>query len=160
MTHGIPKIVLGSVLGAGLLLLAPATPGEAQATSEGPRTVVVEMVDFAFEPSEVVVRPGDLVRFVQESDSPHNVEFRETPDGTRLDDAAVPTTSATGATFADVPPPRMGPFITARGAAYEFVVGDYFAPGEHEIVCTPHEAMGMKGTLIVEPEAAPVGAGR
>lgn len=130
-------------------------PAHAQ---EKPRLVVVKMVDFAFEPARIEVRHGDVLRFVQATASPHNVEFRETPGGTQLDPSSVPSVSATGATAIDIPPPRMGPFLVQKGQTYEFVIGEFFAPGEHEIVCTPHEAMGMKGVIVVEP-GSKLGAG-
>lgn len=127
----------------------PATAETQEAETDG-RTVIVEMVDFAFEPSEVTVRPGDVVRFVQASSSPHNVEFTETPAGAELGDEYVVPVDEIGTRAATFPPPRMGPYLTAEGETYEFVVTDAFAAGEYRYLCTPHEPMGMKGRLIVE----------
>lgn len=137
------------------------TPGTALAqepdTDDG--VVTIEMVDFAFEPAEVTVRPGDVVRFVQASSSPHNVEFAGTPDGTKLGDEYVVPVEEIGTRAATFPPPRMGPYLTAEGETYEFVVNDAFPAGEYRYLCTPHEAMGMKGKLIVEkPPAETTGA--
>ena len=100
------------------------------------RVVVVRMVDvspteFRFEPAAVTVAPGDTVRFEQTTVMPHNVEFRDVPDGTNLGAA------------------QMGPFLTKPGETYDVVINSRFAAGVHHYVCTPHELLGMKGTLTV-----------
>lgn len=99
--------------------------------------VVVRMVDksateFVFEPADITVTPGQTVRFVQTGAMPHNVEFRDLPSGTNLGAAA------------------MGPFLLMAGETYEVTIDDRFAPGTHKYVCTPHEIMGMVGTITVE----------
>lgn len=106
------------------------------ATMDG-EVIIVKMVDvsnteYKFEPSEITVQPGDTVRFVQAGAMPHNVDFRVMPEGTDLGDA------------------RMGPFLTTPDETYDLVIDGRFAAGEHEFVCTPHEFMGMTGTLTVE----------
>lgn len=104
--------------------------------------VVVKMVDksateFAFEPATVTVSPGQTIRFVQEGVQPHNVEFRDPPPEASLDDVL------------------MGPFLVQRGQTYEVIVDDRFIEGSYPYVCTPHEAMGMKGTIVVEVPSGP-----
>lgn len=104
--------------------------------------VVVKMVDksateFAFEPATVTVSPGQTIRFVQEGMQPHNVEFRDPPSGASLDDVL------------------MGPFLIRKGQTYELTVDDRFTEGSYPYVCTPHEAMGMKGTIVVEVPSGP-----
>lgn len=118
-----------------------ATEACAQAAS-APQTVIVKMVDksagqWRFEPSEVDVRQGDTVRFVLDDVVPHNVEFKKVPQGTKLGDA------------------RVGPFLLKKGQTYDVVIDDRFAKGVHEYVCTPHEPMGMKGTITVLSSATP-----
>lgn len=154
------NISLWSVAGVGALLLATAgglapaaaqsLPGDPIDGIASPRVVTVDMVDFAFEPARVVVRRGDVVRFVQRSSTPHNVEFRETPRETELLEEFKPEVSRIGTRAVDFPPARMGPFLISEGEIYEFRVGSNFAPGEHGIVCTPHESVGMTGTIVVE----------
>lgn len=128
-----------------LVLLAAATASTpevraqerlAMSSDAEPKVFAVRMVDkspteFVFEPSVITVSPGYIVRFVQSGIQPHNVEFREGPAPT------IP-----GA-------PKMGPFLIARGATYDIVIGDDVATGTYEFVCTPHQALGMTGTLIV-----------
>ncbi len=115
---------------------AQAQERVAMAPEAEPKVFAVRMVDksptqFAFEPSVITVEPGYIVRFVQTGIQPHNVEFKEGPAPT------IP-----GA-------PKMGPFLIAKGATYDIIVGEDAPPGEYEFVCTPHQALGMKGTLIV-----------
>ncbi len=43
----------------------------------------------------------------------------------------------------------MGPFLTVKGQVYEVVIDGRFAEGAYRYVCTPHEAMGMKGAITV-----------
>lgn len=114
------------------LVIAARAPQESRA----PKVVVVKSIDvspteFKFEPAAITVIPGDTVRFTQTTATPHNVEFRAMPAGTNLGSA------------------RMGPFLTAPGATYDVVIDTRFATGVHHYVCTPHETMGMTGTITV-----------
>ena len=141
---------------AALALAMPATAQVQVAGTDG-RTVVVEMVDFGFKPARVTVRPGDVVRFVNASTSPHNVEFRDVPDGARLGDEYVVPVEEAGShagTSRALPPTRMGPYLLQKGETYEFVITESFAAGTYGYVCTPHEAMGMKGELEVQTPLA------
>ena len=120
-------------------LFAAAAPLCAQATSndEEEGVVVIKMVDkspteFAYEPAHVTVAPGTVLRFVQAGDVyPHNVDFR--------------TGGLKG---------TMSPFLTKAGETWEITIDDRFAPGVHEFVCTPHEFMGMKGTVTVQGDGS------
>lgn len=120
-------------------LLVAAVGGASLAWTDAPRAgavVVVKMVDvsateYRFEPAEISVNPGDTVRFEQAGVMPHNVEFREGPAGVNLGAA------------------RMGPFLTKAGETYDVVIDARFPAGVHKYVCTPHEALGMKGSITV-----------
>lgn len=142
---------------AALLVLSPAgssaeEPESGQVASD---TVTIKVVDFAFEPATVTVRPGDVVRFVNTNFTAHNVEFTKTPAETKLGEEYVVPVEQIGTRAVIFPPPRIGPYLTDEGEAYEFVITDAFAAGEYRYGCTPHGSMGMKGKLIVEkpPEA-------
>ena len=118
---------------AGLVLAALVTP--AAAAAQG-RLITVRMVDvsateFKFEPAAIDATPGDTVRFVQTTATPHNVEFRDMPAGTNLGAA------------------RMGTFLVVSGQTYDVVIDRRFAVGVHKYVCTPHESMGMLGQVTV-----------
>ncbi len=121
----------------GLALLGAVLAAVQTQATEDPAIIVVQMIDkspveFVFEPPTVTVRQGDIVRFVQTSTMPHNVEFRTGPDGSSLDEVAD------------------SPYLTQPDEVYELLIDDRFSPGEHSYVCTPHEFMGMTGTILVE----------
>lgn len=132
------------VLAATVLLIGAYAPLDAQqftAPNEA-RTVIVRMVengpmDFAFEPETITVHPGDVVRFTQTGQIPHNVEFKETPEDASLAEQ------------------RVGPFLTAKGQTYEIVIDEGFIAGEYRFICTPHVAMGMTGVITVAPATNP-----
>ena len=98
------------------------------------KTVDVSPTEYRFEPADIKVRPGDTVRFIQSGSMPHNVEFRDAPEGTDLGGA------------------RMEPYMTQAGETYDVAIDGRFVPGSHAYVCTPHETMGMKGTITVAEE--------
>jgi len=126
-----------------LLSLATIPAGSALAQAGAPATagriITVRMVDrsateYAFEPAEITARPGDVIRFVQTSATmPHNVEFRTPPAGSNLGAA------------------RSGPLIMQQNQVYELSIDARFVAGTYAFVCTPHEALGMRGTLTIQP---------
>lgn len=111
------------------------TPGGVEATG---RTIEVAMLDdggqLRFEPERVEARRGDVIRFVQKGTMPHNVQF-------------VRNTAPAGV---DIGEHWTGPYLNRPDEVYEVVVDDRFVDGEYEWVCTPHVAMGMMGTLVVD----------
>lgn len=111
-------------------------PFIAPAPRPAAKVIPVKMVDvsataFKFDPAVITAAPGDTVRFTQTTTTPHNVELKATPAGV------------------DAGPAKMGPFLTAQGATYDLVLDAKFAPGTYQFACTPHEMLGMKGTLNV-----------
>lgn len=102
----------------------------------GGKLIVVKMVDvsttsFKFEPANIIVAPGDTVRFEQTGPMPHNVEFREIPTAAALGEA------------------KTGPYLVAAGQVYDLAIDARFIGGDYRFVCVPHESVGMKGTLSV-----------
>lgn len=113
------------------------TMAVAGAAMPHPDVVIVNMVDisptsFAFQPNSLTVRPGTVLRFRQMGMQPHNVQFVDAPPAAQLDGIL------------------MGPFLVQKGAVYELTIDDRFVPGDYEIVCTPHAALGMRATITVE----------
>ncbi|HWV58011.1 MAG TPA: multicopper oxidase domain-containing protein [Longimicrobiales bacterium] len=123
----------------GFMLVAVVVASCAQlGASEGAsRVIEVRMLDDGnvtrFEPSNIEVRRGDIVRFTQGGTMPHNVQFREesAPAGAELGEA------------------WMGPYLMSAGEVYEIEIDERFLDGTYDFVCTPHMAMGMTGTLTV-----------
>lgn len=141
--------MIGATALLALLVVWPSPqPPARRATAEPPaatQVVVVNMVDkgggkWAFEPSAIQAQPGDTVRFVQADVVPHNVQFKSVPKGASLGAA------------------MMGPFLVKKGDTYDLVIDARFVTGTYHFVCTPHEMMGMKGTLEVSGGTRPDGA--
>lgn len=116
---------------AGLALLGGVTA--ALPNLEDPAHVrVVHLIGYTYEAADIVARRGDTLRFVQKSALPHNVEFTGTPPGAALGTAEV------------------GPYVIAEGDTYDLVLDTRFVPGTYSFHCTPHQSLGMKGTLVVQ----------
>ncbi len=117
--------------------VAIAMPAGAQSVVS-PHVIVVKLVDrsggvpFAFEPANFTAQRGDTLRFVQASAQMHNVRFKTQPKGAKLGGAGT------------------SPYLTAKGQSYTVVLDSRFSEGKYEIVCDPHDALGMHGFLTVK----------
>ncbi len=112
-------------------------------TADDANIVVVKMIDqstavWRFEPADITVRAGDVIRFVQEDIVPHNVEFKSFP------------------TEAEIEEISMGRFLLTKGDVYEIKVDGRFEKGLYKYVCTPHEPLGMVATITVVDSNTPV----
>jgi plastocyanin len=96
---------------------------------------------YRFEPADITVKAGDGIKFTMVSGGPHNVAFDQAALGAAATQIAsnMPNTSA----------PLMGPYLTNPNEAYTISFANVPA-GKYEYVCTPHIAMGMKGTITVQ----------
>jgi plastocyanin len=122
---------------AALLVLSARANGQ-NASSPGPHMIVVRLVEkggampYAFEPAIAVAQRGDTVRFMEAAGVMHNVHFTKQASGAKLGGAAT------------------SPYLMTKGQTYDLVIDGRFAEGTYEYVCQPHEAIGMKGTLVVK----------
>jgi len=109
----------------------------APTAAAGPHTIVIKLVErpgpmpFAFEPANVTAHHGDTLRFVQFASTMHNVHFKTEPKGAKLGSAAI------------------SQYLTTKGQAYTLVVDSRFVDGTYEIVCDPHETIGMHAFVAV-----------
>ena len=96
---------------------------------------------YYFEPENVTIKQGDGVKWAMVSGAPHNVEFRagQIPAGSEAQLAAN-MQRATG---------MMGPMMMQPNEEYTVSFGGV-PVGTYNYLCTPHEMMAMKGTIIVE----------
>ena len=136
---------------------APATTGTAAATNAGaqPATgathrvqMVVEGTTYKFVPADITVKQGDAIEFVNVSGGPHNVAFKpeDVPDDVEKQlDANMPATIGGMNKMG----PLSGPLITEPNGTYKVSFAGIKA-GKYPFHCTPHEAMGMKGTITVQ----------
>ncbi len=125
---------VAKMLVTGLALAAITTTAEAQTAAAKGKVVTVQMVDksateYRFEPAVISVQAGDTLRFVTTGDMTHNVEWKLVPTGAKLGDAQV------------------GPYLTAKGQTYDLVIDDRFPAGDYEIICTPHQTLGMQAKV-------------
>jgi plastocyanin len=129
------KILIPASITALMVLSAGANAQTAGSTH--PHMVVIKLVEksgpmpYAFEPATSVVERGDTVRFFNAVDVMHDVRFTKEAAGSKLGSAIT------------------GPYLTAKGMTYDIIIDARFTDGTYAYVCDPHEAIGMKGTLII-----------
>jgi plastocyanin len=128
-----------------------ATPGqqaapEAAAPAGTGKTHDVNMVlegsKYKYDPENLTIKTGDVVRYHNKSGGPHNVSFwRDSIPAGAADvlQKSMPNQMA----------PLEGPLFTEPNAIYE--VSFAGAPkGEYKYYCLPHLALGMKAKLTVQ----------
>ena len=109
------------------------------------KTITVKMLGdakgFRFEPGNITVSNGDVIKFVNISGGPHNVAFY--PD--KIPAAAK---SALSAALPNQLSSMTGPFVTTPNGTYTMTFTKVL-PGKYDYFCTPHLALGMKGVITV-----------
>lgn len=110
---------------------AAAAPAAADVPLTG-NVVEVKMISGSgerFEPAELTVKRGDVVRWVLVA-GVHNASFpaAKNPAGVTL--------------------PAATPYLQAPGQTHDMTID--LPPGEYFFQCDPHVALGMVGTLTVE----------
>jgi plastocyanin len=109
-------------------------------------TVTVKMVGddkgYRFEPADLTIKSGQPVKFVMVSGGPHNVAF---------DPTTVPADSKDqlNANMVGQMSELSSPLLMNPNEAYVISFGGV-KPGSYPYHCTPHLAMGMKGTITVQ----------
>jgi len=123
----------------------PAAPAGAPAAVTG-KTVEVKMVGdekgYRFEPADITVKAGDGIKFIMVSGGPHNVAF---------DPATIPA-DVKPQLSANMPNQQgelSSPLFSNPNEAYTISFANV-KPGQYPFHCTPHLAMGMKGTITVQ----------
>lgn len=124
---------------------APAAGGLAKVAPTG-QTVTIKMIGddkgYRFDPANVTIKSGDAVKFVMISGGPHNVSF---------DPATVPADSKAqlDANMDQKTSELSSPMMMNPNEEYTISFGGV-KPGKYDFHCTPHLAMGMKGTITVQ----------
>ena len=123
-----------------------ANPSEAAAPITG-QTVEVKMLqddkgNFRFDPADLSIKSGDGVKFIMVSGGPHNVAF---------DPGQIPADAKTqlSANMPQQVSELSSPMMMNPNETYTISFGK-MPPGKYEFHCTPHLAMGMKGTITVQ----------
>ena len=131
-------LLITACLSIGVAIAMPAGAQTAVSAAPVPHVITVKLVaqsgakPFAFEPAAFTAQRGDTLRFVEASGTMHNVHFKSQPKGAKLGSAAV------------------SQYLTAKGQSVTFVIDSRFTEGKYEIVCDPHEMLGMHGVLTVQ----------
>jgi plastocyanin len=122
-----------------------AAPTGAMAPITG-QTHEVKMVGddkgYRFEPADITVKAGDGVKFIMITGGPHNVAF---------DPATIPADikSQLMANMPNQMSELSSPLFSNPNEAYTISFAN-IKPGKYPFHCTPHLAMGMKGTITVQ----------
>src|SRR6185437_6958740 len=122
---------------------ASATVAPAPATG---KTDTVKMIGdekgYRFEPANLTIKPGDAVAFTVVDGGPHNVAF---------DPTTIPADSKDqlNANMQGQISELSSPMLMNPGETYVISFGN-IKPGTYPFHCTPHLAMGMKGTITVQ----------
>jgi len=121
--------------GAGTVALTAPAPGRGAVH-------IVRLVargdQYAFEPAELTVRQGEVVRFVQTGHQPETVAF----DGTAAPEG--------GTEFLHSHDLLYGPLLTEPGVFFDVAFSDA-PPGDYLFFSVPHREQGMQGRVTVEP---------
>jgi plastocyanin len=124
---------------------ATAAPGGTAAPITG-QTIEVKMVGddkgYRFEPADIKLKAGDGIKFVMVTGGPHNIAF---------DPATIPA-DVKPQLSANMPNQQgelSSPLFTNPNESYIISFAN-IKPGQYPFHCTPHLAMGMKGTITVQ----------
>jgi plastocyanin len=97
---------------------------------------------YKFTPANLTVKQGDAIKFIMVSGGPHNVAF---------DPATIPA-DVKPQLSANMPNQQgelSSPLFSNPNEAYTISFANV-KPGQYPFHCTPHLAMGMKGTITVQ----------
>jgi plastocyanin len=121
---------------------APAAAPTAGTGKTHDVNMVLDGSKYKFDPDNITVKSGDVIRYHNKSGGPHNVSFW--PD-------SIPG-GAADVLKKNMPnqmAPLEGPLLTTPDATYE--VSFAGAPkGEYKYYCLPHLALGMHGKVTVQ----------
>jgi plastocyanin len=124
---------------------ANAPGGAAPAAGTGKSHDVKMVLDgskYRYDPENLTIKSGDVVRYYNTSGGPHNVSFW----GDSIPSGAADVLKKN---MPNQMAPLEGPLLTEPNAVYE--VSFAGAPkGEYKYYCLPHLALGMKAKLTVQ----------
>jgi len=126
--------------GGGAMMPATGTMHEVQ--------MVLEGSSYKYVPADLTVKAGDQIKFINVSGGPHNVAFKEgdVPAAVQAQlDANMPATVGAMQKMGKM----AGPLVTEPNGTYTISFAGITA-GKYPYVCTPHEALGMKGVITVQ----------
>jgi plastocyanin len=120
-------------------------PATAPAATGTVHEVQMELRDgkYQYNPAALTIKVGDTVRWINASGGSHNVSFYQ-------DQIPAGAADALNAAMPNRMGPLSGPLITDSLATYQVSFANAPA-GSYGYYCIPHEALGMKATLTIQP---------
>lgn len=108
--------------------------------------MVFEGGKYLFVPDQITVKAGDAIKYINVSGGPHNVQFKEAdvPD----DMEPIFAQNMPSGSMAKMGP-MSGPLLMQPNETYTVSFAGIKA-GTYPFTCTPHEAMGMNGSVTVQ----------
>ena len=108
--------------------------------------MVIDAGKYLFVPAQITVKEGDAIKYINVSGGPHNVQFKEenVPD----DMETLLANNMPGGAMPKLAP-MSGPLLMQPNETYTISFAG-IKPGEYPFTCTPHEAMGMNGSVTVQ----------
>jgi plastocyanin len=143
------KYLLPLTIMAGLatsFLAGCGDSGNASMTPQAPQPFTGQIVavkmrgtaqGYKFEPNQIVIQSGDMVRFIMVDGAPHNVDF----SNQRLPAGAAMILQNRGK--------LIGTNFFVPGQTCEVEFTKDMPIGEYDFVCDAHAALGMRGKIIV-----------
>lgn len=129
---------------------AGTTPGAATGAAAGAPAPVtgkwheVKMLGdekgYRYEPVDIAIKAGDGIRWTMVSGGPHNVAFQDVPAAARAQLAANMPNQISDLS---------SPMLLNPNEKYEMSFANV-APGKYNIICTPHIANNMRGSVTVQ----------
>lgn len=121
---------------------APAANAPAGTGKTHDVKMVLEGSKYKFDPENLTIKSGDVVRYHNTSGGPHNVSFwaDSIPSG---------AADALKKNMPNQMAPLEGPLLTEPNAVYEVSFAGT-PKGEYKYYCLPHLALGMKAKLTVQ----------
>ena len=123
---------------------AAPTPAAAQAATGKSHDVnmVLDGSKYKYDPDNLTIQSGDVVRYHNKSGGPHNVSFW-------ADSIPKGAADVLKGSMPDQMAPLEGPLLTEPDAVYK--VSFAGAPtGDYKFYCLPHLALGMHGKIKVQ----------
>jgi plastocyanin len=128
---------------------AASAAGTAGAVAAAPATgtthevkMIGDASGYRFDPANLTIKQGDAVKYIMVSGGPHNVAFLNLTDAT-----------VKAQLNANMPGQHMAedssPLLMQPNEAYTVSFAKIPA-GKYDFDCTPHAAMGMKGSITVQ----------
>jgi plastocyanin len=121
---------------------APAANAPAGTGKTHDVKMVLDGSKYKFDPENLTIQSGDVVRYHNTSGGPHNVSFwaDSIPSG---------AADALKKNMPNQMAPLEGPLLTEPNAVYEVSFAGT-PKGEYKYYCLPHLALGMKAKLTVQ----------